>query len=454
MQDLIKIEGRGIPTVAIVAKSFEAQTRASAHGLGLLGFPYAMVKDCLTGLSPEEITRQAGEAVPAVIEGLTKSLGDEAVSIDVLRPEPTAAERFEAGDHFKAFQAINRAFLERGWADGFPLWPATREATDEMLAGTTRPPQDIVGILSPGHGLATVEKIAVNAVMAGCSPSHMPVLIAIVEAVSNPPFPLGPVSCSTGPHAPLVLINGPIAKQLGINAGGCALGPGAQSKVNIAIGRALRLIIMNIGHAYPGQGDMDTLGSACKFSLCLAENEEASPWPPYHVTQGFSPESSTVTVFGIRDMIDINEMWNHTAEGIVTTVAAFASIPGGEYLTGRFAENDSIPLIAWHALLILCPDHARSIYRSGWTREHVEEFFYHRAQAPLKNLLSRVKATPSEIRPIYRWTLDAPPEMTMPVLQSPKDLHVVVAGASSSAGKSQYVRLIGQPSATVEIMAW
>src|SRR4029077_3484745 len=126
---------------------------------------------------------------------------------------------------------------------------------------------------------------------------HLPVLLAAVEAISEPQFILRNAAMSTGPHAPLMLLNGPIVEKLGVNTGCCALGPGAPSAVNTVLGRAVRLIYMNLGHAYPGVMDMDTLGSPTKYSMCLGENVEASPWEPYHVEKGFDADASVVTMF-------------------------------------------------------------------------------------------------------------------------------------------------------------
>src|SRR6266508_6604363 len=180
---------------------------------------------------------------------------------------------------------MNRDFLQRGWSDGFPLVAPTQAALEAMLRGTRRGAGDVIATLEPGFGLATVEKLAANAVMAGCRSAHLPLLIAAVRCLAEPKMYLRNKAMSTGPHAPLVLVNGPRGREAGLTSGMCALGPGAPSASNTVLGRALRLVMMNVGHTYVGVSDMDTIGSPLKYSLCCAENKAESPWEPYHVTR-------------------------------------------------------------------------------------------------------------------------------------------------------------------------
>ena len=210
----------------------------------------------------------------------------------------TAAESLvvEGQDLLDAFTAMNELFLQNEWGDGFPLIPPTPKAVGEALRHTRQDPQTVIAVLEPSFGIATVERIAINAVMAGCKPEYLPVLIAAVKAISQPRFMLRDAAVSTGSRSPLILINGPIVERLKINAGVCALGPGTPSRANIAIGRALRLIYINICGVRPGSTDPNTIGLPTKFSLCVAENEQQSPWEPYHVEMGYARDISTVTV--------------------------------------------------------------------------------------------------------------------------------------------------------------
>jgi hypothetical protein len=229
-------------------------------------------------------------AFDQVLAGLTRPVEARAA------PERPPAEEtltYRGDDALDAWAAMSRDFLRRGWSDGFPVVPPTNRAVDRVLRGTRRDPAEVVATLEPGFGLATVEKLAVNAVMAGCGPELLPLLIAAVRCLAEPKMYLRNKAMSTGPHAPLVLVNGPRARAAGLNAGMCALGPGAPSAANTTLGRAVRLAMMNVGHTYVGISDMDTIGSPLKYACCCAENEAESPWAPYHVGRGHPSTSST-----------------------------------------------------------------------------------------------------------------------------------------------------------------
>ncbi|MFR4118828.1 MAG: hypothetical protein ACLT2T_08285 [Bilophila wadsworthia] len=200
-----------------------------------------------------------------------------------------------AGDGLEAFNAL---FLARGWGDGLPLVPPTPERVKAMLAGYDLPDDFPIATLPPLDGVATVGKIAVNAVMAGCEPRHMPLLVAAVEAVSQPEFDLRGVATTTNPDSVLVIVSGPIVKRLGINAGTNTFGRG--NRANACIGRALHLIISNVGGSRPSITDMSTLGQPGDFAMFLAENADASPWPSFHTEYGFLPERNVVTVAAVE----------------------------------------------------------------------------------------------------------------------------------------------------------
>jgi hypothetical protein len=265
------------PAVGLISAGFELDAMATARAFGLPQFRYALVPDVLTGLAPEEIEQEVADALDQIVEVLTTDapgIGDEPTT-----PEVTSADllKIEASDAYEAFEKMNRQFLELEWGDGFPLIPPTPKKVERMLKGATLGPGEVITVLAPGNGFATVEKIAINAVMAGCEPVHLPILIAACRAYTGLGHRVRGMAMSTGPHAPLLVINGPIAKEIGINSKRCSLGPGLPSRHNIVLGRALRLMMINIGNCRPGHMDMDTIGSARKFSLCVAENEEESP---------------------------------------------------------------------------------------------------------------------------------------------------------------------------------
>ena len=196
------------------------------------------------------------------------------------------------------YSAINRHYQGQGWTDGLPIVPPTHDDVREFLRFTDREPREVVAVLPPRQGEATVERIAINAVMAGCRPEYLPVILTAVEALTDPAFNLDSIQATTHPVTPLIIVNGPIAREIGINGGYNAFGQGFRA--NLTIGRALRLLLMNVGGGLPGTGDRATQGTPAKIAYCVAENEEANPWEPLHVEHGF-PREMRVPAFQLAD---------------------------------------------------------------------------------------------------------------------------------------------------------
>jgi len=276
-------------------------------------------------------------------------------------------------------------------------------------------------VLAPRLGEATVECVAVNAVMAGATPEHLPVVLAALEALADPAFNLQAVQTTTHPCSPLLIVNGPVAARLGINAAGNALGQGARA--NAVIGRAVRLALQNIGGARPGREDRATQGHPGKYSYCVAENEAASPWAPLSVERGFAREDSTVTVCGSEAPHNVNDHASNTAEGIAATVAGTAAIVGHNnvYLGGE-------------PLVVLGPEHAATVAAAGWTKDDFKRAVWERAQVPLSRFapenIARFAGMQVEV---FR---DPPPDGVAPVARDWRDIMVIVAGG---AGKHSAV---------------
>jgi len=186
-------------------------------------------------------------------------------------------------------------WFDKGVTDGLPVVPPTRERVERMLAGSGRPRDELLGTMPPNYGRLTVEKAAINAVLAGCRPEYLPVVVAAAESACDPAFNLHGVATSTHFAAPLIVVNGPIRTRIGLNSAFGVFGPGYRA--NATIGRALRLLMINVGGARPGEISMSTFGHPGRYTYCIAENEEASPWPPFHASRGFPAEVSTVTLF-------------------------------------------------------------------------------------------------------------------------------------------------------------
>jgi hypothetical protein len=262
------------------------------------------------------------------------------------------------------FTSANELFYQRGWTDGLPIVPPMDVILKQMLKGTNLTPSYVVATLAPMGGEATVEKIAINAVMAGCRPEYMPVLVAAVEAIADPSFDLWGVGTTTNPDAFMLIINGPINQQLNINSGHNALG-GAGWRANATIGRALHLIARNIGGSWPGISRMVTLGQPGHYSMCLAENEAANPWQPLNVELGFTKGQNIVSVVpaeGTQLVRDIGV----NAEGFLTRVANYVSQK--------------------QMILIIAPWTAEKLATAGFNKESIRQFISDNTSTPPKHL--------------------------------------------------------------------
>lgn len=312
------------------------------------------------------------------------------------------SQQIELADEYEAVQEM---YLERGWSDGLPIIPPTPQRVEAMMTATDLDAQHVIAELPPNWGAATVEKLAINAVMAGCLPSYFPVLVAAVEAMSDPKFNLYAIQATTHPCAPLIIVNGPMRSELGMNSSSGAFGPGWRP--NAVIGRAVRLALLNIGGAHPGVGDMSTQGAPSKFSYCVAENEESNPWQPLHVERGFSPEQSTVTVLAGEPPHNINDHAGSSAEDILTIIAGSIAVTGANnaYTGGE-------------TLLAFGPEHAGTIARDGFSKRDIGEWLGRKATIPLKRY--------TEETLIERF--GRVPDGPVPMVGSPADLTIIVVG--------------------------
>jgi len=311
-----------------------------------------------------------------------------------------------------AYEDVDALYQERGWTDGLPIVHPTEARVQAFLTRCPRDPREIVGVLPPRQGEATIEKIATNAVMAGCRPEYFPVVLAAVEALADPLFNLDSVQATTHPVAPLIVVNGPIARTLGIQAGYNAFGQGFRA--NVTIGRAVRLVLMNVGGGLPGSGDRATQGSPAKLAYCVAENEAESPWEPLHVEAGLPADASTVTVFGSEGPHNIQDHFSNTALGVLRTVAGAMGQAGSNNLLGR----------GW-PLLSLGPEHAATIAKEGYSKQRVKEFLFEHARFPLKRLGLEYQRQQME-----RWGVVDAPDTLVPIVSRPDDISVIVVGGA------------------------
>jgi len=254
---------------------------------------------------------------------------------------------------------------EQGWTDGLPIIPATPQRVKAFVAASGRAADDLVALLPPRKGRATVEAIAVSAIMAGCRPEYMPLIIAAVEGMTDPSYPLEFMQVTTNPMTPFLLVNGPVRKTLDINFGTGCLGPGWRA--NATVGRAIRLIMINIGGALPGVYSKVSFGSPLRYSYICGENEEENPWTPFHVERGFKPADSAVTVFKASNFCNISGGEGVGTEEILRQIAT--------NMPPMYGGGDGV-------LLLLGVNHARSLSEAGLSKRDIQKRLWEMARLP------------------------------------------------------------------------
>jgi hypothetical protein len=329
------------------------------------------------------------------------------------------SEALELPDRLEAVEA---EFHTRGWTDGLPIVPPTPERVLQMLEGVDAAPDTVIGKLPPLWGEATVEKVAINAVMAGAEPAALPILVTALQAMLEPPFNLYGVQATTHPVAPLLVVHGPAAARLGMHAGAGLFGPG--HRANATLGRALRLCLWNIGGARPGAGDMATQGSPAKYTYAIAERVEANPWGPLHASLGFDAGESVVTVYGGEAPHNVNDHVSQQAAGLLAVIAGTAATLGSN--VGWYFSQSQL-------MVVLGPEHAATIAEDGVSRRDIQRSIYEQARLPLRR---RKLGGMWGIHDWPRWMDTADDGALLPIVPGPDDVFVLVAGG---AGKHSSV---------------
>jgi hypothetical protein len=403
---LVAIVKRDCPTCVLVAPVL-AQLRAGGARLAVYtqddrAFPAGL--DPLDDASLEVSFRLGVETVPTLlrmsggkeeartvgwsraawekltgISGLGASLpaqrpGCGSLSVDPARAEALAV-RFLGGKlrsrrvELASLEDEIEALFDRGWSDGLPLVPPTEARVLRMLAGTSREPDEVVAVAPPDLVNVTVEKVAVNAVMAGCRPEYLPVVLAAVEAACTDEFNIHGVLATTMPMGPVIVVNGPIRRAIGMNAGVNVLGQG--NRAGLTIGRALQLVIRNVGGGRPGEVDRATHGSPGKLGFCFAEDEEGSPWEPLSVERGCARGANTVTLFAGEGTRCIVDQLSRTAGSLASSFA----------VNLRALHHPKLA-IGFDAMLVVGPEHARVFREAGWSKARLLDELHARLQLP------------------------------------------------------------------------
>jgi hypothetical protein len=300
--------------------------------------------------------------------------------------------------------------FQQGWTDGLPVVPPTEDRVLAMLNAANLKPDDQIGYIDNRAVAVSAEKVALNAVMAGCRPEYMKVVVAAVEGICDPAWAYHGPGTSTGGAGVLMIVNGPIARQLDINAGDNLFGPGWRA--NATIGRALRLVMRNVAGSRPGLLDRGTLGHPGKLSYVIAENETGSPWTPLHVERGFKKEQSTVTVMAAQGPQQFYNQLSNKAEGILTTAADAMRTSGG---IGSQPEY----------VVIIAGEHMKTIAADGWTKNEIRKFLFEKTQISHEHL-KRTERLAGAVQP-------GDDKKMRSLVAAPEDFLVVAAGGMAGA---------------------
>ena len=311
-----------------------------------------------------------------------------------------SSQQYEMADAYEAMEF----YFHQGWTDGLPVVPPTEERVLAFLEHVGRHPSDVLGTVSVRNRVVTVEKVAINAVMAGCKPEYMPVVVAAVEALLDDTYNLHGTTNSTGSSAPLLLINGPVRHRLGFNSGSNLFGPG--NRANATVGRAMRLFLLNVCGAIPGVLDRSTMGHPGQYTYCIAENEEINPWEPLHMTRGFAREESTVTALPALAPWQLTHRHSERPEDILITYADVILAAGPRQV---------------EILVVISPEFLGHIKKAGWSRRRVQEFLFQTARRTVGQWAQAGRIEPSE-------AVGLDGEKVIPACRDSEEILIVTAG--------------------------
>lgn len=281
--------------------------------------------------------------------------------------------------------SLIEAYFDRGWTDGLPVVPPTEKSVAEMLAGAGLRGDEVLGEIPGRNTVVVAEKVAINAVLAGCRPEYMPVVAAAIRGLCHPDFAYHGPASSTGGSAMVLIVNGPVARRIGLNAGNNAFGQGWRP--NATIGRAVRLVMVNVMQARPGLLDRATLGTPGKYSFCFAEQEDEHLWEPLHVARGLRPGQSAVTIYASNSLYQV---YNQLAAAPEPLLRCFADALG----------NLGVPNVRGfnQALVVFAGEHAEVLRQSEWSRRDVQRFLVEHTRRRVADL-KRAARLPGEVAP-------------------------------------------------------
>ena len=402
---------RGVPAATVSATGFVPVSRNFAKALGVPELPVIEVDEQVGHVATDglrEIARQIADLVPDILSkyqnhSIKRQQRQDEISRDALEVEAGA----------DLTERVNDIFLQENMTDGLPVVVPTEELVQAMLKTANAPPDEVLGVFKPRGGVATVQKVAVCAVMAGCLPRHFPIVVAAIRAIATPEFKMHSCQTSAHPHSPLIVVNGPAAIEAGIS--GCQdLTPKAW-QANIVICRAVRLVSINMC-GLKNVVASHTPGFLGRITDCIRENEEESPWAPYHTDIGYAKDASTVTVFAADPPHVVDERGSTTPQSMLTTFARVMANGGNR---SNFTDS-------WQ-LVLMAPEHAKYVASQGFSKEDVREFLYHVARVPLHEFPRNNFDSFSSWR--KKMFSNVSEHVGVPVVRNKEDIKIFVYGA-------------------------
>jgi hypothetical protein len=398
---------RGVPAITVCSDPFVVLGRKQLKALGCEGHPIAVIPHPF-GLRTREEVRGIAERCIADIARIAVDPKAGNAGSAAMAAVPRA-RRIEVPEEAEDF---DRFCLERKWADGLPLRPPTVARVARLVEASGRQPDEVIALVQPGFAAATVEGIAINAVMAGCEPQYLPTLIAAVQAFTDRKFNLQSIQATTNPATALIIVNGPVARDMGVNGHLNCLGQGTWA--NATLGRALRLIMQNIGGALPAEMDRATQGQPGKYTFCCAENEADSPWEALHVERGFDKHDSTVTIVGAAGTVNFNSHAKDAADLLKVIADSMCFPTSNDYYFGG------------EPWLLLGPEHAHILAREGWSKRDVKRKLWEMSKLHVERLAAKDRMRLQHTRGAELGQFSA--DTRIPVSIQPEDISIKCAG--------------------------
>ncbi|MCG6534984.1 MAG: hypothetical protein L7F78_09885, partial [Syntrophales bacterium LBB04] len=396
-----------------------ADSKSAAAAEGLPDLRVVALPGSGPSAKPEaDVERMARQAIGAIIDALRKPASEKDKPKPVLeRRRASRILSFTGRDYQSAAENMEKSFLSQRWSDGLPLVPPTRKVVEPLIAASNLPRDHVVGIVQPKRGVATLESIAINAGMAGARPAYMPLIIAAVQAVTDPAFDLFGVQATGGLAAPLMIVSGPIIKDLNINFSYSTAGPGWRA--NSTIGRALRLILINIGQAWPGINDMKDVGNPAKFGILIAENEIQTPkgWPTLREQEGFSKDASTVSLYACQSFRQIDKaQW----PGMSNLARAIRQM--------KTALNAEVVQWGEEVVVVFSPTHAEVLANEGYTPESIKRELFEKGRPVRAEFGPRPLGAKGLASGVPAWIDELPDDGLVPAVPTAEHIKILVAG--------------------------